>query len=134
MPYGAQRCITVSRKSPARKLWRDNTGSVKPKSMTDWTRSHKYLVSESTGLTLSSGGVLSGTPTTAGSYSFTVQVTDSAGDTYTCTYSITVYGQISITTTSLPNGTVSVSYSASLAGRRRLGQLHLVGHRPAQLP
>lgn len=33
------------------------------------------------GLTLSSGGVLSGTPTEAGSFSFTVQVTDSAGGT-----------------------------------------------------
>ena len=35
------------------------------------------------GLSLSSGGVLSGTATTAGSYNFTVQVTDSAGDTNT---------------------------------------------------
>ena len=67
------------------------------------------------GLTLSSGGVLSGTPTTVGSYNFTVQVTDLAGDTATCTYSITVYGPVSITTTSLPAGTVGVSYSATLA-------------------
>jgi multidrug transporter EmrE-like cation transporter len=32
------------------------------------------------GLTLSSGGILSGNPTTAGSYSFTITVTDAVGD------------------------------------------------------
>lgn len=36
-----------------------------------------------TGLTLSSGGVLSGTPTTAGSYSFSITVTDGIMDTAT---------------------------------------------------
>ena len=40
------------------------------------------------GLSLSSGGVASGTPTTAGSTNFTVQVTDAASATQTKALSI----------------------------------------------
>lgn len=42
------------------------------------------------GLTLSSAGVLSGTPTTAGSYLFGVRATDSSGDTGDIVYSGTI--------------------------------------------
>jgi hypothetical protein len=42
------------------------------------------------GLTLSSAGVLSGTPTTASSYSFTITATDSAGDSGSRAYSVTI--------------------------------------------
>lgn len=42
------------------------------------------------GLTLTSGGVLSGTPTTATSYSFTVKATDSAAHTGSQAYSVTI--------------------------------------------
>ncbi len=42
------------------------------------------------GFSLSSSGVLSGTPTTAGSYSFTIQVTDSAGASAMQTFQITI--------------------------------------------
>jgi len=44
------------------------------------------------GLTLSSSGVLSGTPTAADTYSFSVQTTDSASNTATKSYSLTVAG------------------------------------------
>ena len=42
------------------------------------------------GLTLSSSGVISGTPTTAGNYTFTAKVVDKAGssDTATCTINV----------------------------------------------
>jgi len=49
------------------------------------------------GLTLSSGGVLSGTPTTEGSYSFTVKVTDTASNTASATFSLTVESTLTIT-------------------------------------
>jgi large repetitive protein len=39
-----------------------------------------------TGLTLSTAGVLSGTPTALGTFSFTVTVTDSVGGTASQTY------------------------------------------------
>ena len=68
-----------------------------------------------TGLSLTSAGVLSGTPTAAGSFSFILQVTDSGGATATHTYTVSISSQLSITTSTLPNGTVGSGYSATLA-------------------
>ncbi|MFM6973645.1 MAG: putative Ig domain-containing protein [Agromyces sp.] len=68
-----------------------------------------------TGLTLSSGGVLSGTVTTAGTYSFTVAVTDAVAQRSTRVLSLTVAPPpLAITTTSLPNAMRSKTYSATL--------------------
>lgn len=68
-----------------------------------------------TGLTLSGAGVISGTPTTAGIFSFTVKVTDALSNTASANLTITIQGgTLVITTTSLPDGTVSVSYNATL--------------------
>ncbi len=68
------------------------------------------------GLTINSAtGVISGTPTTAGSFSFTVQVKDVTGRTATATASIAITSPVSalvLTTAALPNGTVNVPYSA----------------------
>ncbi len=69
------------------------------------------------GLSLSGAGVISGTPTTAGASSFTVQVADSAPTPLTAMapLSITVtVAPLSITTTSLPGGMVNTAYSASV--------------------
>ena len=67
-----------------------------------------------TGLALSSGGVISGTPTAPGlgTTSFTVQVTDSAGGSATQAFSLTVIAGPTISTgPTLPSGTVNVPYS-----------------------
>jgi hypothetical protein len=69
------------------------------------------------GLTLgSSTGVLSGTPTTAGSSTFTVQVADSETSPATATqsYTVTIVPSFTITTTSLPAANIGVSYTATL--------------------
>lgn len=70
------------------------------------------------GLTLNaSTGVISGTPTLAGTYSFTVQVTDAAAQTGTVICSITISPPPSPTITcgTLADGTVGTPYSGTLA-------------------
>ena len=69
------------------------------------------------GLTMSSGGIISGTPTAAGTFNFTVQVSDSESPPATAlaALAITIRSPLSITTTSLPSGTVDIPYSATLA-------------------
>src|SRR6266566_3906790 len=70
------------------------------------------------GLTLSSTGQITGTPTAAATYNFTVQVKDSQNATATANLSILVNPGptlLTITTTSsqLPTGTVSTAYPAT---------------------
>ena len=73
------------------------------------------------GLTLnSSTGAISGVPTTAGSYMFTVQVSDPPSIPQTATAQLTASvpaatTPLQITSSSLPGGQVSVSYQATLA-------------------
>ena len=69
------------------------------------------------GLTLSTAGVISGTPTAAGDSTFTVKATNATGSvTKSLTIKIVAAGTApTITTTSLPNGTVGTAYSQSLA-------------------
>jgi hypothetical protein len=71
------------------------------------------------GLTLSGGGLIAGTPRTAGTYSFIVRVDDSNGHFDTQQYSIFVDSdsypdQLTITTTSLPSGVQGHWYGATI--------------------
>jgi hypothetical protein len=67
------------------------------------------------GLTLSSSGLLSGTPTTPETISFTILVTDSTGASASHAYSnFIVHNAIKLTPTKLPAGTVGASYSQTL--------------------
>src|SRR5438552_3327301 len=64
----------------------------------------------------SSKGNISGTPTAAGTYSFTAKVTDDENDSDTQWLSIEVDpAPLGITTTSLHDGTVGVAYSQALS-------------------
>lgn len=65
------------------------------------------------GLTLNNGGTISGTPTAAGSYNFTVQVKDSLNATATANLSITINSALAVTTSSLPTGAVATAYPAT---------------------
>lgn len=73
------------------------------------------------GLALSSGGMLAGTPTLVGTYSFTVKVTDKKNRSYQQAYSCTISAApapaptLKITTTTLAAGVVGTPYSVSFA-------------------
>jgi hypothetical protein len=68
------------------------------------------------GLTLSAAGVLSGTPTSAGTSNFTLQATDSGSPAQTATLAATlVIGSLTVSTSSLPAGNVGSAYTAQLA-------------------
>ena len=67
-------------------------------------------------LSLSTAGVISGTPTTAGTFNFNVKATNSAGND-TKPLSITIISSViapTITTTTLPDGKTGTAYSAQL--------------------
>jgi hypothetical protein len=62
-----------------------------------------------------SSGILSGTPTSAGSYTFTVQVSDSTSATAQATFTLVVSPQpLTIVTTSLPAGAIGTAYSQTV--------------------
>ncbi|MEK7403585.1 MAG: putative Ig domain-containing protein, partial [Acidobacteriota bacterium] len=63
-----------------------------------------------------STGLLSGTPTTASAFNFTVQVTDGAANSATKAFSLTIVAALTMTSTSpLPGGSVSAPYTQALA-------------------
>jgi hypothetical protein len=74
------------------------------------------------GLSLSTSGVITGTPTTTGSYTFTVVETDGVGDTATATYTV-VISDPSFQTASLPNGTLNSNYSQTVKATGGMGAL-----------
>ncbi len=73
------------------------------------------------GVALSAAGQISGTPTTAGTSSFTVQVRDSGSPAQTATQSLSISvvaalpPPLGISTSSLPDGTVGVAYNATVS-------------------
>src|SRR5215469_9069287 len=68
------------------------------------------------GLSITNTGLITGTPSAAGNFTFTVQVTDSAAQQSSSTQvlRIRVGSPLVIGTTTLPAATISVPYSASL--------------------
>jgi len=67
------------------------------------------------GLALSSGGVLSGTPATTGTFSFTVTATDANHCTGSQAYSVTIIcPPILFSPSSLPGGKIGISYSQTI--------------------
>ena len=76
------------------------------------------------GLTLTSGGVLSGTPTEAVPQTFTITVTDAVGCSRSITYTVTIVSGgtppaagcpvLTLDPTTLPNGVVGVAYSQQI--------------------
>jgi hypothetical protein len=108
--------------------------SLSPSSLVSWTISksgysqtitasggtspYTYAITSGnapTGLTFSTAGVFSGTPTAAGTFAFTVTATDNASLTGSRNYSIVINPAIVVVPTNLPVGTVSVSYNQTIS-------------------
>lgn len=78
------------------------------------------------GMTLSSGGVLSGTPTTAASYTFIVTATDSASATGTKSYTVVINPAVTVGPATLANWTINMNnYSQFIVGSNGTGALAL---------
>jgi len=76
------------------------------------------------GLGLSSGGVISGTPTATGTFDFTVRVTDAASQSGTKLLSITINAPVSVTTASLAAWTANFAgYNQGVAATGGTGSL-----------
>ena len=88
-----------------------------------FTWSDKYDDLTGTGLTLSSVGILSGTPGGVGAISFTAEVTDEALETDIQLISFEINPAVSITTISLPEWTTGVPYSQQLTATGGTGTL-----------
>jgi hypothetical protein len=72
-----------------------------------------------TGVTLSSGGVLSGTPTASGTFNFTVTATDQTTPAATGSQAYTINvapPTLTLNPATLPNGTAGFAYSQNLTG------------------
>ncbi len=106
---------TTSLPNTSRNANYNQTISVSPSGSYNFTVSSGALPP---GLTLgASSGTISGTPTTNGSYTFTVTVTGAGGCTASRSYTISVNGNCPNVTQhdDLPNGTVGVTYFGSLS-------------------
>jgi uncharacterized repeat protein (TIGR01451 family) len=66
------------------------------------------------GISLSASGVLSGTPTSAGTYSFTVKLTDALGQTTTKATTLTIAAGVTTNFAAPPSGSVGIAYSYTL--------------------
>jgi large repetitive protein len=72
------------------------------------------------GLTLGTGGALTGTPTTPGQFTFTVRVRDALLGSASKPFQLSIFG---ITTLSLPGGTIGVAYSQTLTAAGGAGAI-----------
>ena len=71
------------------------------------------------GLTVTTDGIISGTPTTLGMYNFTVKVTDSQSPTQafaSAPLNITINPDLSLASVPLANGTVDSAYNSTFSG------------------
>jgi hypothetical protein len=66
------------------------------------------------GMSISSSGVISGTPTVSGPFSVTLSVTDASGQSAQATLPLQILGQLTISA-ALPGGVVNVPYAGSVS-------------------
>lgn len=79
-----------------------------------WTWAAASGSSLPAGLSLSTGGVISGTPTAAGSFTIAITAKDGASNTATVDFTLKVEATLAVSSTTLPSGTINVAYSTTL--------------------
>lgn len=67
------------------------------------------------GLSLSSAGVISGTPNTTANFNFTIDVQDSSGRTASHPYVVAIHDLLQVTTQSIPAATFGAAFNFALA-------------------
>ncbi len=107
-------------------------------SATGGTTPYSYAVtlgSLPAGLTMTTAGAISGTPTAAGAFTFTITATDAADCTGSRTFTVRTCDVISVTPSSLPNATINQPYSQTLGATGGTGPytFTLTGALPAGL-
>jgi hypothetical protein len=78
-------------------------------------------------LSATATGMVSGTPAAVGSYSVTMAATDAANVTVNATCQLNIFSGLTVTTNSLPDGTVGAPYSQTLAATGGIGALQWSG-------
>ena len=74
------------------------------------------------GLSLNSNGALTGTPTSDGTYPFTITATDTmSSDTGSMGYSIVVSGSLTVSPPTLPAGSLSTAYNQTITASGGVG-------------
>ncbi len=115
--------ISISASTPDGKVGQSYSGGL---TAAGGVLSYTWSVSAGTlppGLVLnSSSGALTGTPTTAGAYSFTAKVTDAASSSATASASINISSALVITTgTALPGAVAGTAYRQALSSSGAVG-------------
>ncbi len=87
----------------------ESTGGTSPLS---WTDKNGDLAGS--GMSLSTGGLISGMPAASGDYPFTAMVVDAVGDVSEKPFTITIISVLAIITTDVPDWTAGYPYSIQL--------------------
>ena len=120
-------CPTITVAPAAGALPGGNTSAAYSQTITasGGTAPYSFVVTAGslpTGLTLATGGAISGTPTALGNASFTVTATDANGCTGSAAYTLNVTcGAIAVAPGSLPNGTQNSAYSQTITASGGIG-------------
>ena len=86
-----------------------------------WSDLHGEL--SGTGLTLSTSGLLSGTPAVTGDLHVTAQAIDQVGATDTARYTFTINPVVAVTSAAVPQGTIAEAYSYQLESNGGTGTI-----------
>jgi hypothetical protein len=110
--------ITFDTNSPLAPWTKDKSGYSQTIMTSGGTGAKTFTVSAGSlpnGLSLDTNtGAITGTPTVAGTFNFTIKATDSLGANTSKAYQIVINAAIVVTPATLPNGQVGVAYSQTV--------------------